>query len=119
MNLFRSTALGLALTTALAGVPLGALAAQDPNASGDPTYKLEAPPVYAMMGDLLVARPFLIAATAVGTAAFVVSLPFTVLGGNVGEAAEAMVASPAREAFARCLGCTESHEPYTADQPQQ
>lgn len=110
MNLFRSTALGLILTTSLAGLPLGAMAAQD-GASGDPAYELNAPPAYAMMGDLLIARPFLIAATAVGTAAFVVSLPFTALGGNVEEAAEALVASPAREAFARCLGCTESKGP--------
>lgn len=114
MNLFRTTALGLALTTAMTGLPLQAMAAQD-NVSGDPTYTVEAPPAYAMIGDLVVARPFLIAATAVGTAAFIVSLPFSALGGNVGEAAEAMVASPAREAFARCLGCTSSKPAYKAD----
>ncbi len=107
MNLFRSTALGLILTTTLAGLPLGAMAATD-NVSGDPTYSLEAPPVYAMVGDLLIARPLLIAATVIGTGVFVVSLPFTALGDNVVEAADAMVLSPGREAFLRCLGCSES-----------
>ncbi len=61
-----------------------------------------------MVGDLLIARPLLIGATVIGAAVFVVSLPFTALGGNIEEAAEALVAEPGREAFARCLGCTSS-----------
>lgn len=59
----------------------------------------------AMMGDLIVARPFGIVATTLGAAAFVVSLPFSALGGNVGQAAEHLVLNPARETFVRCLGC--------------
>ena len=78
------------------------------NVSGDPLYTVEAPKGFAMVGDLVVARPLLIGATLVGTAAFIVSLPFTALGGNVGEAAQALVVEPGREAFVRCLGCTSS-----------
>jgi len=63
------------------------------------------PGPFAMVGDLLVARPFGIALTAVGTAAFVASLPFTVAGGNVGEAGEQLVVGPGKETFVRCLGC--------------
>lgn len=107
MNLFRSTALGLILTTGLASLPLSAFASQD-NVSGDPAYTLEAPPAYAMAGDLLIARPLLIAGTALGAILFVVSLPFSALGGNVEEAAQALVVEPGREAFVRCLGCTSS-----------
>ena len=59
-----------------------------------------------MTADLLVARPIGLAATAVGTAVFLVSLPFTMLGGNVAEAGDALVAGPARTTFVRCLGCT-------------
>ena len=114
MNLFRSTALGLILTTTLSGLPLGAMASQD-NVSGDPNYALEAPPGYTMIADLVVARPILLGVTVLGTAAFIVSLPFTALGGNVGDAAEAMVASPARETFARCLGCPSPKPAYRAD----
>ena len=111
MNLFRSTALGLILTTGLASLPLSASASQD-NVSGDPNYTLESPPGYVMMGDLLIARPLLIVGTLLGTAAFIVSLPFSALGGNVKESADALVSGPGREAFARCLGCSSSAKPH-------
>jgi hypothetical protein len=61
-----------------------------------------------MVGDLVIARPLLIAATVVGAGLFVVSLPFTALGGNVGAAGKALVVDPGKAAFVRCLGCTES-----------
>lgn len=105
MNLFRSTAVVLALTTGLLAMPAQAETVTQ-NASGDPAYTVEAPPAFAMIGDLVVARPLLIGATLIGAVAFVVSLPFTALGGNVKEAGQVLVADPAREAFVRCLGCT-------------
>jgi hypothetical protein len=66
----------------------------------------ESPGAGTMAADLLVARPLGVAFTALGTAVFVVSLPFSALGGNVPEAAEKLVLEPARETFVRCLGCT-------------
>ncbi|HWH87348.1 MAG TPA: multidrug transporter [Pseudomonas sp.] len=75
------------------------------NGSGDPRYTLQNPPAYAMLGDLLIARPLLVVATVIGAGAFVVSLPFTALGGNVGDAGQALVVDPAKAAFVRCLGC--------------
>lgn len=60
---------------------------------------------FAMIGDLLVARPLLLVATGLGTGIFLVSLPFSTLGGNVKEAASTLVANPARHTFSRCLGC--------------
>lgn len=107
MTLFRSTAAALALSTGLLALPAHAEVAQQ-NTSGDPMYTADAPKAFSMIGDLLIARPLLIGATAIGAAAFVVSLPFTALGGNVKEAGQALVGDPAREAFARCLGCTSS-----------
>ncbi|HSP56939.1 MAG TPA: hypothetical protein VLO12_01375 [Halomonas sp.] len=62
----------------------------------------------AMVADAVIARPLLAAATLGGTAIFLVSLPFTALGGNVGSSAEALIKSPAEAAFRRCLGCTVS-----------
>lgn len=59
-----------------------------------------------MTVDLLVARPVGTAMFAVSTAAFLVSLPFTMLGGNVESAGEKLVVEPAKETFGRCLGCT-------------
>jgi hypothetical protein len=107
MKLFRPTAAVLALTAGLLALPAYADAAQQ-NTSGDPLYTANAPKAFSMIGDLLIARPLLIGATAIGAVAFVISLPFTALGGNVKEAGQALVADPAREAFARCLGCTSS-----------
>lgn len=108
MNLLHRSAVVLALTTGLlASLPAHAEVVQQ-NASGNPAYEVEAPPAYSMIGDLLIARPLLIAATAVGTVAFVVSLPFTALGGNVKDAGKALVVDPGKEAFVRCLGCTSS-----------
>ncbi|MCQ4348660.1 multidrug transporter [Pseudomonas stutzeri] len=111
MKLFRSTALGLILTSGLAALPLSASASQD-NVSGDPQYTVEYPRAFSMTADLLIARPLLIAATAIGAGVFVVTLPFSALGGNTGEAAEALVIEPGRAAFARCLGCTETRPAY-------
>ena len=107
MNLFRTTAAVLALTTGLLALPAQAEVAQQ-TVSGDPIYTANAPKGYAMAGDLLIARPLLIAATVVGAGLFVVSSPFTLAGGNFKEAAKSLVAEPAMAAFVRCLGCTES-----------
>ena len=107
MNLFRTTAAVLALTTGLLALPAQAEVAQQ-NVSGDPIYTANAPKGYAMAGDLLIARPLLVAATVVGAGLFVVSSPFTLAGGNFKEAAKSLVAEPAMAAFVRCLGCTES-----------
>lgn len=106
MNPFRIIALLLVMTTGLSS--FSALA--DPNPLIFEKHR-ERPPAYAMAADLVVARPLLIGATILGGALFVVSLPFSALGGNVREAGEVLVASPAREAFVRCLGCVSSDEP--------
>lgn len=106
MKLFRTTAAALALTTGLLTLPAQAEEVQ--TGSGDPTYQIQNPKAYAMLGDLIIARPLLIGATAIGVVAFVVSLPFTALGGNVAEAGEALVLEPGKEAFVRCLGCETS-----------
>lgn len=63
------------------------------------------PSAGAMAADLIIARPLGIVATTLGAAAFVVSLPFSAAGGNVEQAADALVVGPARETFVRCLGC--------------
>jgi hypothetical protein len=60
-----------------------------------------------MIGDALIARPLYAAATAVGAAVFLVTLPFSALGGNVDQAANELVAGPAHGLFTRCLGCTQ------------
>lgn len=57
-----------------------------------------------MMADAFLMRPFMLVSTVVTTATFVVTLPFSLLGGNVGDAAEQLVVEPARYTFTRPLG---------------
>lgn len=66
----------------------------------------ERPGEVAMIGDTLLARPTLIGSTVIGAVLWVVTLPFSALGGNVGEAGKTLVVAPAKNAFVRCLGCT-------------
>lgn len=62
--------------------------------------------MFRMLGDLLVARPLGLVVATDGTAAYIVSLPVSVLGGNAHEAAEKMVVEPVKEVLVRCLGCS-------------
>jgi ribose/xylose/arabinose/galactoside ABC-type transport system permease subunit len=110
MNFFRALSVALAVCLGLSAMPAVAGMAEttQANSSGDPTYQIQNPPAYAMMGDLLVARPLLIVATVIGAGLFVISLPFTALGGNVKAAGKSLVVEPGEAAFVRCLGCTTS-----------
>ena len=65
----------------------------------------EEPEATGMIIDGLVVRPISLVATAVGAVAFVITLPFSALGGNVDEAREKLVVRPAAYTFSRCLGC--------------
>ncbi|MDN6180123.1 MAG: hypothetical protein L0I84_03840 [Halomonas subglaciescola] len=99
---FRHTAYGIGLALMLA------LAAGQP-AIADEDWQREARPSGAAMTlDALIARPLLAVATVGGSAVFVVSLPFTALGGGVGEAADTLIKTPAEATFRRCLGCKTS-----------
>lgn len=70
-----------------------------------------------MTGDALFVRPALLATTIVGSAVYLVSLPFSALGGNAGEAGEVLVVGPAKATFVRCLGCSRTgRKPDTVDQ---
>ncbi|ATJ81277.1 hypothetical protein ACFPTY_18845 [Halomonas beimenensis] len=88
---------GAALVMALAVAGQPALAVDD--------YDSVHPSGGAMVADALLARPLLAAATVGGTAVFLVSLPFSALGGNVEAAAETLIKTPAEATFRRCLGC--------------
>jgi len=61
-------------------------------------------PAESMVADFCVMRPLGIGATVVGTAFFIVSLPFSALGRNTGTAWNKMVADPFLFTFARPLG---------------
>lgn len=65
----------------------------------------ESPNEWAMVGDLLVARPIGVVLTVGGTAVWLISLPFTLLAGSASEAAGTLIGGPAEATFMRCLGC--------------
>jgi hypothetical protein len=57
-----------------------------------------------MAGDVLVVRPLGICATVIGATLFVVSLPFSALGGNTHEAYNYLLKGPVKFTFDRPLG---------------
>jgi hypothetical protein len=91
-------ALLVASTTILLTLPQLTLAADD-------AVVVEKPTALAMTGDAIIARPVLFVMTAVGSVLFLVSLPFSLAGGNAGEAGKVLVLQPAETTFIRCLGC--------------
>ena len=57
-----------------------------------------------MMADAFLMRPFMLVSTVVTTVTFIIMLPFSALGGNVGESADRLVVEPAAYTFTRPLG---------------
>lgn len=57
-----------------------------------------------MAGDFFVIRPLGIVATAAGAVIYVISLPFSLAGGNEEEARQKLVIDPATYTFTRPLG---------------
>jgi hypothetical protein len=62
------------------------------------------PSAGAMLADMFMIRPTMLVGTAIGVTTFVVSLPFTALGGNMDEAADQLVKKPVKYTFVRPLG---------------
>ena len=81
------------------------------NAAAQPSS--EEPSAGIMMFDAVVARPLLLATTVAGTGLYVVTLPFTLAGGNAKQAGAELVVGPAKNTFYRCLGCI--HTGYQKD----
>jgi len=98
MHKIRKQSMILLLIAAMIFIPFGTSAlaqskTMDNNASAE-----------AMTADLLVIRPLGIVATVVGSAIFIVSLPFSALGGNTKTACWKLVQDPAKFTFKRPLG---------------
>ena len=73
----------------------------------------------AMTGDALFVRPVMLATTILGAGLFIVSSPFSALGGNVGEAWDVLVEGPFETTFVRCLGCTSNGRKATQTVEQE
>lgn len=69
------------------------------------------PSAAAMGVDMILVRPVSLAATAVGAGLFVVSLPFSLLGMNPGDAGNRLVVEPGKYTFVRPLGNFQASSP--------
>ena len=82
--------------------------APKPGKADEANETSEAPDSAGMMLlDAFLLRPLGLAATALGTAAFVVTLPFSLPTRSADDAAKALVVKPAKYTFARPLGQVE------------
>lgn len=71
-----------------------------------------------MLADAVIVRPMTLIASAVGAVGWVLSLPFTIPGGNVEEAGQTLVADPLRYTFLRPVGyMEEGTQPMYAETP--
>ena len=91
----------LAFTLALSNVIFSSnvAASEDWN-----SMRNEEPTAGPMLADAFMVRPFMLVGTIVGTVTYIVTLPFSLLGGNAGEAGKSLVVDPARYTFVRPLG---------------
>ena len=80
-------------------LPVGAALAQGQQLLDDTQ-----PEAGAMIADVILIRPLGIASMILGTAAFIVSIPFTATGHNVDQAWDTLVKKPAKFTFQRPLG---------------
>jgi hypothetical protein len=102
----RKTLVMLSLIILLGVYPLSALAVMDEKntdieLSSQDIKKISSE---AMTVDLFLARPLGLVATLCGTVVFVVSSPFSALGGNSGQAWDTLVINPTEYTFRRPLG---------------
>lgn len=96
MGRHRTLVLSAALSFSLA---VGSLPAQAASYADD-----DEPDAGDMLADAVVVRPLTFIAGLVGGALWVVSLPFTIPGGNAGEVADKAFTGPMRYTFYRPLG---------------
>ncbi len=57
-----------------------------------------------IIADVFIARPVGLATTVLGTAVFIVALPFAITSGSVGTVARTLVAAPFKYTFTRPVG---------------
>lgn len=73
-------------------------------------------PSYETMAvDTVVGKPLQLMAAVAGTAAYIVSLPFSLIGGNADQAQQKLFVEP-WNAMSRCLGCTVAEDNYYKSQ---
>ena len=88
----------LILVAAFMFIPFGS------GAMAQEYFETEDPGGGEMLFDLVVVRPIGLVATALGSVTWLISLPFSALGDNIGMAGQKLVKDPASYTFKRPLG---------------
>ena len=73
------------------------------------------PSYETMVVDTVVGKPLQLVNAVAGTAAYIVSLPFSLIGGNADQAQQKLFVEP-WNAMGRCLGCTVAEDNYYKSQ---
>lgn len=73
------------------------------------------PSYETMVVDTVAGKPLQLINAVAGTIAYVVSLPFSLIGGNAEQAQQKLFVEP-WDAMARCLGCTVAEDNYYKSQ---
>lgn len=73
------------------------------------------PSYETMVVDTIVGKPLQLVNAVAGTAAYIVSLPFSLIGGNADQAQQKLFVEP-WDAMGRCLGCTVAEDNYYKSQ---
>lgn len=110
MTQLTSRLLSLAASTSLL------LALSQPASAAIEIDETDFGPSYGtMMVDTVAGKPLQLIAALAGTAAYVVSLPFSLAAGNAEQAQQKLVVEP-WDAMSRCLGCTVAEDNYYKSQ---
>lgn len=103
------------LVTAIASVSI-MLAVMQPAAAAIEIDESDFGPSYETMAvDTVVGKPLQLVTAIAGTAAYVVSLPFSLIGGNADQAQQKLFVEP-WNAMGRCLGCSVAEDNYYKSQ---
>ena len=103
------------LLTALTSISLVVITMNQASAAIEIDETDFGPSYDTMVVDTVVGKPLQLVAAVTGTAAYLVSLPFAVVGGNADQSQQKLFVEP-WEAMSRCLGCTVAEDNYYKSQ---
>lgn len=99
------------LAVAIASISFIAVMMQPASAAIEIDETNFGPSYDTMLVDTVVGKPLQLVTAVAGTAAYIVSLPFSLMGGNADQAQRKLFVEP-WDAMARCLGCTVAEDNY-------
>ncbi len=103
------------LATAIVSISF-VLAVMQPAAAAIEIDETDFGPSYGtIVADTVVGKPLQLVTAVAGTALYIVSLPFSLIGGNAAQAQQKLFVEP-WDAMGRCLGCTVAEDNFYKSQ---